>query len=305
MPLYFGGEKRKITFNNESSGVHTYFAFTVTYYDSDGVTVLKTEKLPFGSMPSYTPTKDGMIFEGWTTELVAVTGNASYIAKWKERPNFTTASWAEIAEISESGQAAEYFSVGDTRNITFNNNGETYDVQFRIVGFNHDMTEDGGTAGISLMSVYSLDYTTIGATTVSWLNKYIGWSGSKFRDTLNSVTINMLPSDLIQHIKSVQKISAAAGSPTMLETTVDKLWVPSVTEYGLSHSTTAANQGVPYSSPSRSPYVQNKGTIGTAYEYQDTRSSSNWASSMCVALNPNLAATYNGCTGNVKVGFCI
>lgn len=58
--------------------------YTITYYDSDGTTVLNTESLPYGSTPSYTPTKDGAVFDGWSTEITAVTGDASYIATWME-----------------------------------------------------------------------------------------------------------------------------------------------------------------------------------------------------------------------------
>lgn len=43
------------------SGVHT-----VTYYDSDGTTVLKTAEVGDGDLPEeYTPEKDGYIFAGW------------------------------------------------------------------------------------------------------------------------------------------------------------------------------------------------------------------------------------------------
>lgn len=86
--------------------------YTITYYDDDGTTVLKTESLAYGATPSpsYKPIKDGVAFDGWVPELVAVTGDASYIAKWTSNLAsgvFTTgAKWALAAtgELTISGE---------------------------------------------------------------------------------------------------------------------------------------------------------------------------------------------------------
>lgn len=56
--------------------------YTITWLDDDGTTVLKTESLAYGAMPSYEPTKDNYTFKGWTPAITAVTGDASYTASW-------------------------------------------------------------------------------------------------------------------------------------------------------------------------------------------------------------------------------
>ena len=56
--------------------------YTITYLDSDGVTVLKTEQLPYGTVPSYVPTSSSGVFQEWIPAPTAVTGNASYKAVW-------------------------------------------------------------------------------------------------------------------------------------------------------------------------------------------------------------------------------
>lgn len=61
--------------------IATLREYTISYYDDDG-TLLHSEILAYGSTPSYTPEKDGYDFDGWTTTLVAVAGDASYTAKW-------------------------------------------------------------------------------------------------------------------------------------------------------------------------------------------------------------------------------
>ena len=69
-------------------------SYTITW--KDGETTLKTEQLEYGTMPTYTgatPTKAPTLehayaFDGWTTEVEEVTGNATYTAQ------FTTVSVA-------------------------------------------------------------------------------------------------------------------------------------------------------------------------------------------------------------------
>ena len=83
--------------------------YTITYNDGD--TVLNTERMAYGSVPNYEPTKDDYDFVAWTPTPVAVTGDASYSATWQMKAAFETTSWSEIAEICNAGQAAVCFNV--------------------------------------------------------------------------------------------------------------------------------------------------------------------------------------------------
>ena len=59
--------------------------YTITWLDSDGVTELPGQKQwAYGTVPSYTPSKESAVFDGWTPSPVAVTGDATYTAKWIE-----------------------------------------------------------------------------------------------------------------------------------------------------------------------------------------------------------------------------
>jgi hypothetical protein len=84
-----GGDASVSALTNVTEDRTVYAAFkatvreyTITYLDSDGVTVLKTEQLPYGTVPSYVPTSSSGLFQEWIPAPTAVTGNASYKAVW-------------------------------------------------------------------------------------------------------------------------------------------------------------------------------------------------------------------------------
>lgn len=234
-------------------------SYTITYYDEDGTTVLKTQQVAYGTVPSYTPTKSGYVFDGWTTELVAVTGDASYVATWSEKLTFAGATWGDIARISEAGDAQKHFALGNTRVI----NVDGVDVTFQIVGFDHDDLADGsGKAGISCVAK-----TTMGRQVqfASDTNKL--YNGSILDSTVNGYLSTLEP-ELQAVIKSVKKAAdnvtyksqqeANAATKSMLSR---KLWVPSTTEmsayiYGAWTAT----------------------TLGTKYAYMDGKTASKYPS---------------------------
>lgn len=210
--------------------------YTITYYDSDGTTVLKTESLAYGSTPAYTPAKDGFNFEGWTPSPATVKDNATYTATWSEKLTFAGASWADIARISEAGEAADYFKVGDTRNIALLN-GDTITVA--VAGFDHDDLADGsGKAGLSIVCMtvpnYLSPWTTNGNNTSS---AFYSASHTTARTTLNpgGTVYGYIPEDLKAVIKPVIKKSDKTGNggtgQTLAETS-DTLWLLSIDELG-------------------------------------------------------------------------
>lgn len=128
-----------------SSAVRYY---TITYYDSDGVTVLHTESLAYGRTPSYKPTKEDYILAGFEPALSSVTGDASYTAVWEEGLDFATMSFTEIDAAVKAGKA-HYFKLGARKSFT---GAKGHSMELQIVGINHDDLADGsGKAGLTLM----------------------------------------------------------------------------------------------------------------------------------------------------------
>ena len=273
--------------------------YTITFYDSDGTTVLTTKTVAYGSVPSYTPTKSGFDFVGWEPNLTAVTGETSYTAKWTEEVSFATASWARIAEISASGEAPNYFKVGDTKTVSFNFSGTTENIPVRIIGFNHDDLADGsGKAGISI-AMTKLTNTKLGEVieNTAYGTGYI-WKTSATRTLLNSgAAYTAIPSDLRSVIKQVTKTSNAGFSANYgglakntLYTTDDKVWLLSSTELGLdnaySSSDVALGQGEVYEYYATDGATRRKmATLNGTTKWYPTRSMYTKYANSCVCVN--------------------
>ena len=304
-------EEDRTVYANFASTVRYY---TITYYDSDGTTVLKTESLAYGTVPSYTPTKSGYDFAGWEQELVAVTGEASYTATWTEEVSFAKSSWATIAAISEAGEAKDYFAIGDSRVIPVTYDGATYNFTAKIVGFDHDDLQDGGKAGMSIL-FFTTPATTRQYNGTNWSSSnYSGWGGSSLRTFLYWTFINYLPSDLRAVMKYVNKPYNNAGTSTM-NTENCRIWIPSVNEAGgtknASHSMNTkigtayeyfAAKGYGDSTDASTKVVDTAGTTRTEFWMRD-----------CGKGNYNVAMIQNGSlygsaasgTKYVAIGFCI
>lgn len=267
-------------------------SYTITYYD--GNAVLKTESLAYGSTPNYTPEKDGYGFSGWEPEIAVVTGNANYTAVWAEKITFANASWAQIAEIAENGEAKNNFAIGDIKTIALNFSGTTENVQIRIIGFDHDDLENGNKAAISIALAQGIVNS---ATEITESSNYYYWTDSVTRTLLNSGAVwNALPSDLQSKIKSVVKKSNGCYGKNTIYTTTDKVWLLSHTEIGLESEYEATyvayGQGEQYEYYDAQAKRKLNNTDGAVNYSYPTRSmyTKNLASSVCV----------DGSTGNKK-----
>ena len=77
--------------------------YTITFVDENGTTVLDTQEVEYGSMPEYagdTPTKAATdkytyTFTGWSPEIVAVEGDATYKATYSSVVNEYTITWVD------------------------------------------------------------------------------------------------------------------------------------------------------------------------------------------------------------------
>lgn len=155
--------------------------------------------------------------------------------------SFGLDSWSRISEISESGKAQEYFSVGDEKTIELTT-GEQ--VTLVILGFNHDDLSDGsGKAGMSIgmKNLLAIRYAMNSSGTNAG-----GWDQSEMRTSTMATLFSQLPSDLQGVIKQVNKKATAGGESTSITTSADKLWLFSEVEIDGTTKAGYAEEGEQY-----------------------------------------------------------
>ena len=228
---------------NEDKVVYANFASVVRYYTItffDGDSVIESKQMAYGSTPTISaPTKDGYSFDGWEPALTTVTGDANYQAKWLEQITFAGGSWDDIARISEEGNAAAYFALGDQKDITYTHDGTTYTATVEIVAFNFDDKADGsGKAGITVCTTDTTPW--YGAKHKNTNLPDSQWPNCDARKLFDTTIYNTFDADLKNAIKPVTKLTNGHnGSSATTFTTTDKVWIPSVREaYGSDVSST-------------------------------------------------------------------
>jgi len=189
--------------------------YTVTYNSNGGTAVASTTATLNTTISAPTaPTKANAIFDGWYKDagLVSkwafasdkVTGATTLYAKWKTLPpignSLSSYTWEEIALVAEFGLGDDYWNVGDTKNLTLSS-GETITMQ--IYGFDHDNLHSS--VGKANITFGALSPGTLKGVMNTTNTNAGGWGASYMRSYLNTSFMNLLPSDVKPHIKTVKK----------------------------------------------------------------------------------------------------
>lgn len=162
-----------------------------------------------------------------------------------ERKNLDSLSWAEIAEIAESGKADTYFKVGDAKNITLYT-GER--VALVILGFNHDtLSENGAAADKTAGITFGLKDMLDGEYEINEQCTNVGgWRKSKMRNVYMPRFLSLLPAELREVIKPVVKLTGKGSGSEEVEPTDDKLFLLSQVEVFGDSRYTADGEGAQY-----------------------------------------------------------
>ena len=172
--------------------------------------------------------------------------------------------WATIKEVADQSKGANYWSVGDTKQITMNgkvSDGLTlssYSTYVYIIGFDHNSSVEGTgiafggfkTAASGGVDVALCDsgYNS-GRTSGQWFNMNNsntnsgGWSSSRMRSTTLPLVKSALPSELTSVIKttSIYSDNTGGGSDTAsyVTATQDELYL--LAEFEIFGARTYAN----------------------------------------------------------------
>ena len=134
-------------------------------------------------------------------------------------------SWADINTVAAAGYAATYWSIGDTKTITFPSAvlGSTT-IVVKIMGFEYDDLADGsGKAPITfgMANSFATTQSMNGSNTNAG-----GWGSCVLRDTLITTVLPALQTVIGSSvIKPVSKRTSAGNESPTINTTTDSVWL--------------------------------------------------------------------------------
>ena len=171
-------------------------------------------------------------------------------------------SWATIKAVSDAGQGANYWDVGDTKQITINGkvgntNISNLAINVFIIGFNHNASREGsnrihfkiGKIGNTQVGLCDSEYgnytSTSGAFTMNTSNTNSGgWANSHMRKTVlgsdasptsprANTLLAALPADLRAVMKPITKYSdnTGGGNNTASYVTSTTDYLPLLSEF--------------------------------------------------------------------------
>lgn len=233
------------------------------------------------------------------------------------------ATWAQIKQASDAGIASNYWSVGDTKQITINgkvSDGLTlssYSTYVYIIGFDHNKDREGTgiafggfkTAASSGIDVALCDngYNT-DKTSGQWFNMNNssmntgGWASSRMRSTTLPVVKAALPSDLTAVLKTttIYSDNTGGGSDTASYVTATQDDIYLLAEFEIFGARTYANSAERNYQQQYAYYVAGNSKI--KYRHDSTATAAYWwvrsvfatyAHGFCRVNTDGTAGSYN------------
>ena len=211
--------------------------------------------------------------------------------------NFANNSWAAIIAACQSGSVPDSWAVGDSKMMTING----ADYQIDIIGKNHDTYTAGGTAPLTfqLHDCYGTKYAMNSSDTNSG-----GWTSCAMRSTHLPAILALMPTEVQNGIREVNKLTSAGNQSSTINTTADKLFLLSEIEIFGSSESSKAGEGSQYAyySAGNSTVKNFSGSANTWWERSPMYSNSTRFCCVYKFGSANNASASNS-TG-VAFGFC-
>ena len=153
--------------------------------------------------------------------------------------NFADNDWYSIIAACKSGSVPGTWVVGNSKTMTIN--GTSYRVD--IIGKNHDTYASGGKAPLTfqLHDCYGELKNMNSSSTNSG-----GWTSCAMRQTNLPAILALMPTEVRNGIREVNKLTSAGSQSATINTTADKLFLLSEIEIFGSASATVTGEGAQY-----------------------------------------------------------
>lgn len=213
------------------------------------------------------------------------------------RDNFADNDWASIIAACHSGSVPSTWVVGNSKTMTIN--GVSYQVD--IIGKNHDTYTAGGKAPLTfqLHDCYGETKNMNSSNTNSG-----GWTSCAMRSTHLPAILALMPTEVQNGIREVNKLTSAGSQSATINTTADKLFLLSEIEIFGSVSYSKSGEGTQYDyyKAGNSKVKKLNGSASAWWERSPNGSGSTY---FCrVHSSGNATYSYAGSASGVAFGFC-
>lgn len=154
--------------------------------------------------------------------------------------NFADNTWEQIISVCQKGIVPLSWKVGDQKAMTI---GGT-DYLIDIIGINHDDYADG--SGKALFTFQLHDCYGESKKMNSSNTNAGGWTSCAMRSTHLPAILAKMPTDVQSGIREVNKLTSAGNQSATINTTADKLFLPSEIEIFGSVSYSKRGEGTQY-----------------------------------------------------------
>lgn len=213
------------------------------------------------------------------------------------KDNFADNDWASIIAACHSGSVPSTWVVGNSKTMTIN--GASYQVD--IIGKNHDTYANGGKAPLTfqLHDCYGETKNMNSSNTNSG-----GWTSCAMRSTHLPAILALMPTEVQNGIREVNKLTSAGSQSATINTTADKLFLLSEIEIFGSVSYSKSGEGTQYDyyKAGNSKVKKFNGSANTWWERSPLASDSTF---FCLVSSPGSAYYRNASLAyGVAFGFC-
>lgn len=155
------------------------------------------------------------------------------------KANFADNTWAQIIDACHKNKVPATWAVGNQKTMTINGTAYTID----IIGKNHDTYANGGKAPLTfqLHDCYADRKMMNGSSTNSG-----GWTSCSMRQTDLPAILALMPTEVQNGIREVNKLASAGSKSSTISTTADKLFLLSEIEIFGNITYSASGEGTQY-----------------------------------------------------------
>ena len=213
------------------------------------------------------------------------------------KDNFADNDWSAIIAACHSGSVPSSWVAGNSKTMTIN--GTSYQVD--IIGKNHDTYASGGKAPLTfqLHDCYADTKQMNSSNTNSG-----GWTSCAMRQTHLPAILALMPTEVQNGIREVNKLTSAGSQSSTINTTADKLFLLSEIEIFGSVSYSKSGEGTQYDYyKAGNSKVKNRNGSAAAWWERSPRAS--YSTAFCLVISNGSADNRNASYAyGVAFGFC-